>query len=254
MISAVILTKNEEKNIEECIKSLSWCSEIIVVDDNSTDKTEVIAERFGAKVYKRKLDDNFAAQRNYGLEKSKGDWVLFVDADERVSKKLADEIIERTWVVEGVKKDRYPAAFRVKRVDTLWGKRMKFGELGDISLVRLARRDTGKWKRQVHEYWNVKGLVKDLRNPLDHYPHPSLEEFINDIEFYSTLHAKALAESGERSSIIKVVFWPILKFIRNWILKLGFLDGTEGIVFALLMSFHSYLAWSKLWLSQRKKS
>src|SRR5688572_22993760 len=96
MISAIVITKNEEKNIKECLESISWCDEIIIVDDNSTDRTIAIAERTKAKVFKRSLNNDFSGQRNFGLEKTKGNWVLFVDADERVTPALWYEIMQHT--------------------------------------------------------------------------------------------------------------------------------------------------------------
>ncbi len=246
MISAVILTNNEEGNIKECIKTVLFCDEVLVIDDNSEDSTRGIAALLGAKVYQRKLN-SFAAQRNFGLKKAKGDWVLFVDADERVSKQLAREIIQVTNdpILE------YDA-FTIKRVDHLWSKQLNHGETGNLFLVRLAKKSKGKWKRQVHEYWDVKGRVYTLSNPLNHYPHPEIHDFVKSINWMSNMHAKANLEEGKHSSIVKIVVWPGVKFFVNYILKVGFLDGIQGFVSAVLMSFHSFLAWSKQWQMQKK--
>lgn len=245
-ISAVILTKNEEKNIRKCITTVRWSDEIIVIDDYSKDNTPEIAKSLNAKVYFRNLNGDFAGQRNFGLEKAKGEWVLFVDADERVPEALASEI----------KNDQLPMAnysgFYIRRQDVLWGKELKRGEVGNTWLLRLARKNVGRWGRRVHEVWDVKGRVGRLRNPLLHYPHQTLREFITDIDFYSTLHAQQKFEDEERSNLLNILVWPKLKFINNWIIKLGFLDETAGFVHAMMMSFHSFLAWSKLWLLQSK--
>src|SRR3972149_11239736 len=122
MISAVVITKNEEKNIERCIKSLLWCSEIVVVDDYSDDKTVKLAKKLGAKVYQHSLDNDFSEQRNFGLLKAKGDWVLFVDADEVVSAKLQKEIIKSITQNKHV-------GFYIKRYDVWMGKVLKHGEV-----------------------------------------------------------------------------------------------------------------------------
>src|SRR5579863_116306 len=120
MISAVILTRNEEKNIGACLDSISWCDEKIVIDDHSQDKTVEIAKKKGAKVFLRLMNNDFSEQRNYGLEKAKGDWVLFIDADERISSALWYEIMQHTS--ESI--EDY-VGFYIRREDTMWGKVLK---------------------------------------------------------------------------------------------------------------------------------
>lgn len=248
MISAVVLTKNEEKNIKDCLESLKWCDEVVIIDDYSEDKTTEIAESFGAEVYKKKLENDFADQRNFGLEKAKGDWVFFVDADERVSDSLREEVTKLLSY-----KVTRSLGFYLKRRDFIWGRKLKHGETGNIKLLRLGKKDAGKWRRAVHEAWEVEGPTETLRNPLSHYSHQTLREFLADIDWMSTLHAEENKKEGKRSNLFKIIFFPKLKFIDSWILKLGFLDGVPGLLVAFLMSFHSYLAWSKLWLAQRGK-
>lgn len=243
-LSVVILAKNEEANIADCIKSVKFADEIIVIDDNSEDRTVEIARKAGAKVYTRELKDDFASQRNYGLKKASGKWVLFLDADERVSKDLRSEMVQ---IINDPSVNYM--GFYLKRIDFMWGKQLKHGETGEIELLRLARRTAGKWKRRVHEYWYVIGRTGSLENPLLHSPHPTLRQFIKSINWMSGLHAQANSEEGKKSSLIKIIVWPCGKFVYNYVLRLGFLDGMQGLVFALMMSFHSFLAWSKLWKS-----
>lgn len=247
MISAVVLTKNEEKNIKDCLGSLKWCDEVLIIDDYSEDKTTEIAESFGAKVYKKKLENDFAGQRNFGLEKAKGDWVLFVDADERITPALREEVIK----LLSYKVTKY-SGFYLKRRDFMWGRELKYGETGNVKLLRLAGKDVGLWKRRIHEVWEVKGNIGTFHSPLLHYPHQTLREFLAEIDWMSTLHAQENKKEGKKANIFKILIYPKLKFIDNWILKLGFLDGVQGLLVAFLMSFHSYLAWSKLWLEEVK--
>lgn len=247
MISSVVLTKNEEKNIKECLAGLKWCDEVIVIDDYSEDGTVKIAESFGAKIYKRKLENDFANQRNFGLEKARGDWVLFVDADERITPVLRAEVTQ--LLSDSV--TQY-GGFYLKRRDFIWGRELKHGETGNIKLLRLARKGAGLWKRRIHEVWEIEGNIGTLRSPLLHHSHQTLREFLADIDWMSTLHAQENKKEGKKSSPFKIVLYPKFKFIENWILKLGFLDGVPGLLVALLMSFHSYLAWSKLWLAERR--
>jgi glycosyltransferase involved in cell wall biosynthesis len=246
-LSAIVLTKNEEKNIEKCLSSLSFVDEIIVIDDFSTDKTVKLTKNYGAIVFFRRLNNNFAQQRNYALSKARGEWVLFIDADEVVSVPLKNEIIQAI---------NNPfsniVGFYLKRKDIIWGKKLNFGETGKVKFLRLAKKNTGKWKRSVHEFWCVRGIKGDLHNELYHYPHPSLKEFIKDINFQSDLHSSANYWEGKKSNVIKITFWPMGKFFNNWIMRWGFLDGSQGLIIALMMSLHSFLAWSKLWILQRK--
>lgn len=246
MVSAVVLAHNEEKSLAQCLLSLAWCDDIVVIDDYSTDQTVEIAEKHGARVFKRELNNDFSAQRNFGLEKAQGEWVLFIDADERSTEAVASELKTQMSNVKTTL-----AGFYIKRRDVIWGRELKHGETGNIKLLRLAKKGAGKWRRAVHEVWDVEGEVGELKNNLMHYPHQTLREFITDIDRYSTLHAQELEKEGKRSNILKIWIWPKLKFIQNWIFRLGFLDGTAGFVVAILMSFHSYLAWSKLWLNQK---
>lgn len=246
-ISAVVLVKNEEKNIKECLETLRWCDEIVVIDDYSEDKTAEIAKKHGAEVYKHALNNNFAAQRNFGLEKTRGEWVLFIDADEQVSEALAGEV---SSIVN--RESSMHQGFYLKRRDFMWGRELGHGETGNVKLLRLAKRDSGRWRRAVHEVWDINGEIRTLNNPLAHYPHQTLGEFIADIDWMSTLHAQENEKEGKRSNLFKIIFFPKLKFFDSWILKLGFLDGTPGLLLAMMMSLHSFLAWSKLWLRERK--
>src|SRR3989344_6684960 len=169
MISVVILTKNEEEGIAECIKSLSWCDEIIVIDDNSEDKTVDIAKKMNAQVFLRSINNDFSEQRNFGLLKAKGDWVLFVDSDERVSDALAFEISNIANQITDQTLGAYKGFF-IRRIDYIWGRKLRFGETGGKKFLRLEEKNAGKQGGKVHEKWEVKGHVGLLRNPIMHFP------------------------------------------------------------------------------------
>lgn len=245
-LSVVIITKNEEENIEKCIKSVKFADEIIVIDDFSEDKTVSIASKLGAKVWKHALSDDFASQRNFGMEKAGGAWILFLDADERVSVELADEIKEKI-----TSQNIHAEGFYIRRLDFIWGEYLKYGEIGNIKLLRLVRKNVGKWHRRVHEEFTSLGRTKTLKNPLLHYPHPTIREFVEDINRFSSLHAQELTREGKKSNIFKIIFMPIGSIFVNYVLRLGFLDGTRGLVLALMMSLHSFLGWSKAWFKQK---
>jgi len=248
MISAIVLTKDEEQNISGCLKSLSFCDEIIVIDDNSSDQTATIAKKLGAKVFHHQLEGDFAQQRNFALTKAGGDWILFVDADERISEKLKKEILHSIQIPDNSNNGYY-----LKRFDHMWGKQLSHGEIGTLRLLRLVKNNAGKWKGHVHETLFVTGQTGQLKNPILHYPHPSVAQFLEAINIFSTIRAKELYEKKKPSSAIAIVAYPLGKFLQNFVLRYGFLDGTAGLVFAIIMSFHSFLVRGKLWLLWQKK-
>jgi len=245
MLTGIVLTKNEEKNVRACFESLPFCDEVIVIDDFSQDQTVKIAKKLGAKVFKRKLAGNFAAQRNFSLTKAKRGWVLFVDADERVTPELRDQIKDAI-------KSKGIAGFYLRRQDVLFGKKLEFGETARVRLIRLARTGAGQWKRRVHETWQIKGRVEELTAPLLHYPHQAMTEFLKAVNFYSTLHAWSLFEERKRTGTFQIIFYPLGKFLQNYVFRLGFLDGMPGLIVALMMSLHSFLSRSKLYMLWKK--
>jgi len=245
MISAVILAKDEEKNLQECLESVKWVDEVTVIDDNSTDKTVEIAKKFGAKVFTHSLSNNFAAQHNFALRQAQGDWVLSIDVDERVSPELAAEIKKEI-------KNNKVDGFYLKRQDFFGGRALKYGETANVRLLRLGRKGKGEFEREVHETWEIKGNVGEMRNTLLHYPHQTLSDFIDHVNFHSSLHAEALKKEGVKPSLFRIIFNPLGKFIQNYIFRLGFLDGTPGVIVALMMSFHSFLARTKLYFLYSK--
>lgn len=244
-ISAIILAKNEEKNIQDCILGLSFCNEIIVIDDNSKDSTVEIAKKLGAKVISHDLNNNFSAQRNFAMTKAKNPWIIFIDADERVTPELKQEIIQKTLTP-------IAEAYYVHRIDFMWGKLLKHGEVGSVYILRLARKDAGAWIGAVHENWITDGKTSELKNPLLHYPHVDTEEFLSEINQYSSIRANELHKQKMQVSYWDIIAYPSGKFIQNYFLRFGFLDGAPGFVLAMLMSFHSFLVRAKLWQLQEK--
>lgn len=252
MISAVILAHNDEERLPKTLNSLSWCDERLIIDGKSTDKTREIAKKNGAIVYEHALNDDFAAQRNFGLSKAKGEWVFFVDSDEIVSEELKEEIIRvmdsRLVYPDEGGNDNQVVGFYLKRKDYMWERWLTHGETSKVKLLRIAKKDAGKWVRPVHEIWEIKGAVGYLNNLLLHYPHENVAQFIDEINHYSTLNAKYLHERGIKSSVWQIVIYPSAKFFLDYFVYLGFLDGTAGAVMAILMGFHSFLTRAKLYL------
>lgn len=246
-LSVVVLTHNEEESIVDCLESVNFANEIVIIDDNSTDRTVDLAKRYTNNVHAHPLNGNFASQRNYALNLVHNSWVLFVDADERVSEKLKDEILKS---IENKEFD----GFYIKRIDNVWDFNINHGEGGKIELLRLARKDSGKWKGKVHEKWKIFGKTQILRNPLIHIPHRSVSSFIKDIDEYSELRAKELFENNKKTNFLSIILYPFGKFVLNYVIRKGYKDGIPGLLYAVIMSMHSFLVRSKLYLLTNKKN
>ena len=247
MISTVVLTHNSEKTLGNTLGSLGFSDEIIVVDDESTDKTRQIARMYKATVFERSLNDDFSAQRNYGLEKAKGDWVLFIDADEIVPSSLVREIETVTSA-----SNKNISGYFISRQDYFGGRGLKYGETSRVMLLRLAKKHAGVWIEPVHEIWQVRGETAKLTHPIHHLPHNDVAQFLAKINRYSSIRARFLYAQGKRSSLWQIIMYPSAKFFVNYIVKLGFLDGMQGLIMAIMMSFHSFLVRTKLWTLERR--
>ncbi len=253
-ISSVILTRNEEKNINRCLDSVKkWCDEIIVIDDNSKDETVNIARSRGVKVFERKLDNDFASQRNFGLQKAKGEWALFLDADEVVSPSLARDIVRRV-------KQTDCDGFFIPRREVFANKVLHCADkpacdwsLGPIKLLRLAKKGGGKWHGKVHEKWKIKGKISKLKKPLYHYSFSDITTALRKINFYTSIQAKQWLKEKKTVVWYQIIIYPLGKLLKNFIWHQGFLDGTSGFIFCLLMSLHSFLARAKLWHLQNNQ-
>lgn len=243
MITAVVLTKNNEEIFNKCLKSLSFCQEVLVIDDYSKDKTTKITKEFNAKVFQRKLAGNFSDQRNFGLSKAKTDWVLFVDSDEEISAGLKEEILEKINL-------KNINGFYFKRSDRFLGKFLRHGETQAVRLLRLARKGTGQWSGKIHETWKISGKLGFLKNPLIHNRSLTVGQLLERINNYSSLRAIELFEAKIKTNMFLIIFYPLAKFFQNYILRLGFLDGVQGLIMAFMMSLHSFMVRSKLWVMQ----
>ena len=242
-LTAVVLTKNSQATIRKCLDSVSFCRQIIVIDDGSTDNTLKIVKDYYLRIYRRELDF-FSNQRDFGMEKARTDWVLFVDSDEVVSKKLSQSI--RIAISRPTKN----GAYYIKRRDFWWGRELKYGEVSKIrkkGIIRLVKKNSGHWSGEVHEVFKTKFSIGKLVGFLNHYPHQNLAAFIHQVNFYSTLRAQELKKAGKKTNILAIISFPFFKFIYTYFLKLGFLDGVAGFVYSFMMSFHSFLVRAKLY-------
>ena len=246
-VSAIVLTKNEENNIERCLDGIEWCDEVIVIDDYSTDNTRNIAKNRGAVVVKRRLNDDFASQRNYGLEKANNKWVLFVDADEVVSPLLHDNIVRR------LKEAEYDG-FLIPRQEYFVNNKLNCADkpawdwsFGFNKLLRLGKKSAGKWKGRVHEVWKIGGEIGELEGRLIHYSYPGITTALKKVNQYSSIRAKELADERKRAKLFDILTYPTAKFLKNFFWQGGYKDKTEGFIYCLLIAFQSFLIRSKLW-------
>ena len=242
MISAVILAKDYDQPLKKLIASFKFADEIVIIIDklfNKLSHTGCVK----AKVFTRSLNNDFAAQRNFGLRKAKGDWVLFIDSDEEISQELNKEISQ--LINNPINQMN---GYYIRRQDRLWGKLMTGTEAGRTRILRLVRKGSGKFMRRVHEYYECTGTTGALKNKLIHNPHPTLRKFLVDVNRYSTIHAQENLEEGKKSTLFKIIFYPVGKFLYNWLVLGGCKDGDRGVIVSLIMSLHSFLSWSKLWL------
>lgn len=238
-ISAVVLMHDDAPSVADTIRSLGWCDEILVIED-----ADHPVQRRGAfpnvRVLRRALCGDFAAQRNFGLAEAKGPWVLFVDSDETIRPDLAEEIrmAVQKYDVRG---------FFLKREDVMWSRALRHGETDRVRLLRLAQKDAGVWRRPVHEVWEVHGAVATLTHSIRHIPHPDVAHFLSDVDRYSTINAQYLFQNGAKATVFHIVCYPVAKFLQNYVLRRGFLDGMPGMIMAVMMSLHSFLTRAKLW-------
>ena len=175
---------------------------------------------------------DFSKERNYLLEKAKSDWIFFVDTDETVTENLKKEIRE-------LNPDNFNG-FYVKRKIIFLGH-----EIGEDKVLRLGRKNAGKWVREVHEVWDTEGRIGVLKNYIIHNTAEDLGSYVAKMNKYSDMHARANLIEGKKSSLFKIIFYPKMKFLQNIITGRGF-------VFSVLQSFHSFLSWSKQWELQKK--
>lgn len=243
-ITAIVLTHNSQKTLPDTLASLSFCDEIIVVDDDSTDRTVTLAKKYHAHVISRTLGTDFAAQRNAGLSKATSQWALYVDADEIVPPALKREI------KQAVSRQEVSGYF-IPRRDVMWGKVLRYGETARVRLLRLGRVGSGMWERPVHEVWNIRGKQETLGAFLVHEPHPSLAEFLDDIARYVDINVAYMRSRNIHVPWWHIIVYPVGKFIQNYIVRQGYRDGMPGMIVALVMSLHSFLTRAGVYLAHR---
>jgi glycosyltransferase involved in cell wall biosynthesis len=236
----VIVTKDEERNIGDALESVKDFSEIIVIDSFSSDRTVDICRKYAVSVYQEEWD-GFAAQKQKGVDKASLPWVLILDADERVTRGLKSEI-------SGVLNDKDWSGFYVPRKNFFLGRWIRHAGWWPDYTLRLFRKDSACIeKRKVHEKVVVQGKTGYLTNPMEHYTSRTLSDFSKKLENYSTLSAKEMQRQSVRPGILSLTVRPFFTFFKMFFLRMGFLDGTYGLILSLLYSYYTFLKYAKAW-------
>ncbi|MFZ1692086.1 MAG: glycosyltransferase family 2 protein [Flavobacteriales bacterium] len=247
LVSVVIITRNEERNIARCLESLHGVAdEVIVVDAESTDATRAIAEAHGAQVHVRPWK-GYSDQKNHANALASHDWILSLDADEVLSDALRDDLLRR-------KQEGFKGAYRLKRLTNYCGHWVRHGGWYPDAKVRLFPKDGTRWEGDhVHEELVLPHgcVITDLRGDLLHYSYHSVQDHVDRIERYSDLHARAMHERGRRAPLWKLWLAPAFKFVQCYGMLLGFLDGWAGWRIAVLSARAVRLKYSKLRELQR---
>ncbi len=247
-ISAIVPTLNEERNIKGVIENLSFADEVLIIDSESTDQTVPLAKSLGAKVFVRTFD-NFSNQKNHAIQQTQHDWVVFIDADERIGSALQSEILEV------LNSQAEVSAYSMKMKYHFLGRFMRFGSFRTKKVLRVFNKQQAQYDgKLVHEQLRVNGKTKLLKNKLYHHSQKDLDGFIKTQVFYAGLKAKEIAGQKNRFLFLKTVFKPPFRFLKHYIFQLGFLDGFQGFIFAGVQSYGIFIRYIKLWnLKQKHK-
>ena len=240
-VTVTVITRNEAANIDAALASVAWADEIVVVDAESTDDTAAIARRRPARVEVRPWP-GYSAQKNYAASLASHDWILSLDADERVSPELASEIQAL------LRSEPAHRGYRVPRLSHYLGRWIRGTDWYPDYQLRLYDRRAGQWNgRPVHESVALNGEPGRLSNDLQHFPYRDISHHLQTIDRYTTLAADQMRAEGRTPSIAGILLHPWFAFLRNYILRGGFRNGSAGVVVSILNSYYVFLKLAKAW-------
>ena len=241
-LSVYVMAFNEKEKIKDCLESVKWADEIVLMDSFSTDGTVEIARQYGAKIVQKEFI-GFGKLRNIALENCSNDWVLSVDADERVTEELKAEIMQK--LSEGPKADAYYVP-RKSHFLNIWIRHC--GWYPDYRQPQFFNRKKMKYTEQmVHETYELDGKIGYLKGHVLQFPFLSLDQFVRKMDRYSSLRAGEMFTDGKKFSIIQMIVNPLAMFFRMYAAKLGFLDGRVGLILSSLYAYYTMMKYIKLW-------
>ena len=240
-LSVTIITKNEEENIERCLRSIKWADEIIVVDSGSTDNTIAICNNYKCKVYSINWL-GFGKTKQYAVDRTSNEWVFSIDADEEVTPELKSSILEV------LQKNPQTAGFRTSRRSFYVDKWIKYSGWKKDAPLRLFRKSKGGFnKKEVHESIEVNGKISSLKGKMLHYTYPTIASHIEKMNRYAELNISKQYKPGKRYSVLGAIIRGKWKFTKMYFFQGGFLDGRTGFILAVNSAFGVYLKYIKLW-------
>ena len=240
-VSVTVITKNEAADIGAALASASWADELIVVDSESTDETVAIARQHAARVVVHEWA-GYPAQKNYAASLASHEWILSLDADERVTPALAAEI------QRALRQAPDHQAFRIPRVTRHLGRWIRTTDWYPDHQIRLYDRRSAQWTgRYVHESLTVAGSIGQLREDLEHYAYRDIADHWETIDRYTTYAARQMREDGRQAGWLEIAGHPPLAFLRNYLLKGGITDGVPGLVISAMNAYYVFLKFAKLW-------
>jgi len=241
-IAAVVITKNEESNIGACLESIRWVHDLIVVDACSTDRTVEIAREYTQRVFIRPWP-GFGPQKNYGIDQATADWILIVDADERVTDALRREILETIQMA--------PAdlvAFKVPRRNFFYGRWIQGGGIYPDHQLRLFRRKAACYDDTLlHERLQVNGRIGRLASPLDHHSMPTIRDHVRKMIRYTTLGAQEKLKTRTSVTPMELAGSHLMTILRTYLFRGGYRDGGHGVIIALFGGMHTFVKYAKAW-------
>jgi glycosyltransferase involved in cell wall biosynthesis len=247
-VSGFVITYNEESNIRGCLESLSFCDELLVVDSHSTDRTKEIAEQLGARVISRDWP-GYLAQKQFASEQCSYDWVLYLDADERITPELRDSILQglTTCEAEGL------AGFEFNRINFFLERWWRRGGWYPEYRLRLFRKSRAFWEgADVHEKVVAKGQVSRLSGEIEHFSFKDLEDQLRRLMKYARLSVREILETEGKIGFVHLVLNPINRFLKFYLFKQGFREGYAGLIVAVNEAFYTFLKYALAWEEQLK--
>ncbi len=242
-LTVVISAWNEEAKIKRCLSSVSWADEIVFIDSSSSDDTPRIAKQFTSKIFKRQNNPMLNINKNFGFSKATGDWILSLDADEEITKELAQEI--RSVMNEKSE----TVGYWIPRKNILFGKWIMHGLWWPDKQLRLFKREKGKFPGiHVHEYLSVDGPTGQLQEPYIHYNYETISQFLRKMDtIYTESEVQKHVSANYQLSWYDAIRFPISDFVKIYFAQEGYKDGLHGLILSMLQGFYSFIVFTKLW-------